>query len=574
MELLVALAERLSVIVAVAFLLTRSRIFRRFISAQLMPLTQLSQFTKRETLSIIVIFSFFSIMGTYSGIPVHDALANSRAVGAVLAGLLGGPFIGLGVGLIAGLHRYLAFGGFTGLACAVSTVVEGLFGGLVAYRWREKARDWKAGVAAGMAAEMIQMGIILLIAHPFYEAWRLVREIALPMIIVNGLGVGIFLSIVNIVLGEEEHIAANEAFKMLRIAEQTLPYFRTGLNGESAQKAAEIIYQRTGTTAVALTDREKILAHCGLGSDHHFAGQPILTEATHKVLAQGKLIEAATEGEIRCSNPGCPLRSAVIVPLLQGEKVVGTLKFYQAKRGKSELGLGMAEGLGKLFSTQLALAEVERQKELRVEAEMRALQAQIHPHFLFNALNTITSLIRTKPEKAREVLAFLGDFLRHNAKQGILFHSVREEQKNVQAYLAIEKARFGDKLQIELEVEEGTEEFLLPPFVLQPLVENAVKHGLLVKEEGGVLRLSIRKTPGGLMIRVYDNGAGISPVKLRNLLQGSSSSGSGIGLKNVHQRLLGLYGRGLDIESNPVSGTTVSLLIPVAEQKDKEVAAL
>ncbi|MHB1653003.1 MAG: LytS/YhcK type 5TM receptor domain-containing protein [Desulfitobacteriaceae bacterium] len=563
MELLVALAERLSVIVTVAFLMTRSQVFRRFIR---------SRITQRETFTLILIYGAFSAIGTYSGVPIHGALANSRAVGAVSAGLLGGPLVGLGAGLIAGLHRYFVFGGFTGLACAISTTVEGLLGGLVAYLWREKARDWKTGIATGMVAELLQMTIILLVARPFDEAWRLVQEIAVPMIIVNGIGVGVFLSIVNMVVTEEERMAASEALKILRIADITLPYLRMGLNRESAQKAAESIYQMTDVAAVALTNREQILAHVGLGSDHHLSEQPILTEATHKVLRNGELVHATSESEIQCVHEGCLLRSAVIVPLYQGEKVIGTLKFYGEKQGKSELGVGMAMGLGKLFSTQLELAEVEQQKELRAEAEIRALQAQIHPHFLFNALNTIASLIRTQPERAREVLVFLGDFLRHNVQQGVLSHSLREEQKHVLAYLAIEKARFGNKLQVEMDVEPGTEDFLLPPLVLQPLVENAVKHGLLAKEGGGVVRLSVRRTVNELKIVISDDGVGISSAKLRSLLQGGAPADLGIGLGNVHQRLLGLYGQGLEIESLPGVGTTVTAYIPVFEQVTKGVA--
>lgn len=561
MTLLVALAERLSVIVAVAFLMTRNQTFRRFIR---------SQMSKRGVFTLTLTFAAFSMLGTYSGVPIHGALANSRAVGAVSAGLLGGPLVGLGAGLIAGLHRYLFYGGFTGLACALSTTVEGLFGGLVLHFWKNRTLNWKVGIVTGMLAEVMQMGIILLVARPFSEAWQLVQVIALPMIVVNGLGVGVFLSIVDMILTEEERIAASEALKVLRIADLTLPYLRTGLNRESAQQAAESIYRMTGVAAVALTNRVEILAHIGLGSDHHIPSQPFLTEATHKVLTNGRILEASSETEIQCSQLDCPLRSAVIVPLRQGETVVGALKLYWAERGKSGPGLGLAEGLAKLFSTQLELAELDQQKELRAEAEIRALQAQIHPHFLFNALNTIASLIRTKPEQAREVLVFLGEFLRHNIRQEAPFHSVREEQKQVQAYLAIEKARFGEKLQIEVEVQPGTEDILLPPLILQPLVENAVRHGLLPKEEGGLVRLSLRRLGDTLAIEVSDNGIGITAFKLRTLLQPHTSSGEGIGLQNVDQRLRGLYGRGLAIESTPGAGTTIRAEIPVEKSMAKE----
>lgn len=566
MSLLVSLTERLSIIVTVAFLMTRSQIFRRFLHSQL---------TQRETLTLILIFGAFSTAGTYSGVPIHGALANSRAVGAVSAGLLGGPLVGFGAGLIAGLHRYLAYGGFTGLSCAISTTVEGLLGGLVFRLAREKATNWKVGILVGMVAEVLQMLIILATARPFAEAWKLVHAIAIPMTLVNGLGVGLFLVIVKMVYTEEDRIAAIQAQNVLQIADLTLPYLRTGLNEESAQKAAQCIYAMTHVAAVALTDRDYILAHVGLGEDHHFIGQPILTEATRKVLLTGKPVQAISEAEIHCQNPKCSLRSAVIVPLRQGEQTVGALKIYRAQRGRSDIDLKLAEGLGKLFSTQLELVEVEHQKELRVAAEIRALQAQIQPHFLFNALNTVVSLIRTQPEKAREVLVFLGEFLRHNMRQGLAFHSVREECEHVQAYLAVEKARFGSKLFVEIEIEPGTESFLLPPLVLQPLVENAVKHGLLPKENGGTVHLHVSRETEALDIWVRDDGVGIPNIKQRSLLDVEKTGGAeqGLGLTNVHQRLIGLYGEGLKITSTPGTGTTVQFRVPISGSVRKGVAS-
>lgn len=554
MNLLVPLAERLSVIVTVAFLMSRSQTLRRFMRHQL---------THQGTLTLILIFGAFGIAGTYSGIPVSGAIANSRAVGAVSAGLLGGPKVGLGAGLIAGLHRYLFFGGFTGLACAVSTTLEGLLGGLVHKFWPEKAANWKVGTVVGMFAEIMQMVIILLMAKPYDQAKALVDVIALPMILVNGAGVGLFLMVIKTVFTEEERIGALQAQKVLNIADLTLPYLRTGLNSESAEKAAQSIYQLAEVEAVALTDYERILAHVGMGSSHHRAGQLVLTEATRKVLETGQPIQAVSEEEIHCSVKGCPLRSAVVVPLRQGDKTIGVLKLYRAHRGKFQLDLELAEGLGKLFSTQLELAEVEHQKELRTQAEIQALQAQIHPHFLFNVLNTVISLIRTQPEKAREVLIFLGQFLRHNMRQGSSHHTIREELEHVQAYLAVEMARFGPKLHFELEIDEGVSDLLLPPLVLQPLVENAIKHGLLPKENGGTVRLSLAKYDDKLVVKVSDDGVGIPAIKLRSLLDvDKPTPSSSVGLKNVHQRLKGLYGQGLEIESIAGQGTTVHFEIP------------
>ncbi len=558
MELILILVERLSIIATIALLMTKSQVFRRYLN---------SQINQRETLTLILIFGVFSMAGTYTGVPIHGAnAANTSAIGTVSAGLLGGPLVGVGVGIITGLHFYIFYGGFTGLACAISPIIQGLLGGLVYWLARDRTYDWKVGIVLGVIAQTLEMVIILMLARPFVEAWNLIKVIATPMVIFNGLGVGLFLYIIKTVYTEEEQIAAIQAQNVLRIADLTLPYFRKGLNLESAQKAAEIIRKMSNVAGVALTNTEQVIAYVGLGADHHFSGQPIMTEATHIALQTGKPFQAISEMEIDCSNPKCPLRSAIVVPLRQGEKTIGVLVLYRAQRGKSVMDVTLAEGLGKLFSTQLELADLEHQKELNVAAEIRALQAQIQPHFLFNTLNTIVSLIRSQPEKAREILIFLGEFLRHNMRHGVAFHSVREECEHVQAYLAIEEARFGDKLKVNMDIEDGTGGVLLPPLVLQPLVENAVKHGLLPKKNGGTVSIHTHIEGDGLNIIVRDDGIGITGFKLHDILERDQDEPAeiGIGLKNVHLRLLRLYGQGLQIESTLGEGTIISFRVPIS----------
>ncbi|SDH06266.1 LytS/YhcK type 5TM receptor domain-containing protein [Desulfosporosinus hippei] len=557
MDLIKILAERLSIIVTIALLMTKSQVFRRYLNSQL---------NKRQTLTLMLIFGVFSMAGTYSGVSINGAnAANTSAIGTVSAGMLGGPLVGLVVGAITGLHFYIFYGGFTGLACAISPILQGLLGGLIYWLARDKNDDWKVGVGLGIIAQIMEMAIILMIARPFEEAWSLIMVIAMPMVIFNGLGVGLFLYIIKTVYHEEEQIAALQAQNVLQIADITLPYFRKGLNLESAQKAAEIIQKISNVAAVAITNKQQIIAYVGLGSDHHFIGQPFMTEAGHKVLRDGKSMQIS-EMEIECKYPNCPLRSAIAVPLRPGEKTIGALILYRARRGKSIIDVTLAEGLGKLFSTQLELADLEHQKELSVASEIRALQAQIQPHFLFNTLNTVVSLIRSQPEKAREVLIFLGEFLRRNMRQGVSFHTVREECKHVEAYMAIEEARFSNKLKVDMNIETGTENIILPPLVLQPLVENAVRHGLLPKDSGGTVSIHVHKDGDSIQIIVRDDGIGISSFKLRDIFEGVEEEDAeiGIGLKNVHRRLLRLYGQGLLIESILGVGTIISFRVPIS----------
>ena len=199
---------------------------------------------------------------------------------------------------------------------------------------------------------------------------------------------------------------------MLKIADQTLSLLRKGLTEETARKAAEIIYKEMSLEAVAITDRDKILVHVGKADDHHKPGSSLLTRITKEVMLSGDLLVARNREEIGCSHPDCPLASAVIAPLLSGSDCIGSLKLYKGDKDIiNQADIETARGLAVLFSSQLELSRLEEQKALLRNAELRALQAQINPHFLFNAINTIVSLIRTEPEKGRELLLHLGTFL-------------------------------------------------------------------------------------------------------------------------------------------------------------------
>lgn len=226
----------------------------------------------------------------------------------------------------------------------------------------------------------MQMAIILLTARPLPDAWALVKLIGPPMIIVNAIGVAIFVVVVKTAGEYREHIAASQAHQALRIANQTLPFLRQGLTRASAEPAARIIFDALDATAVAITDEQEILAHVGAGSDHHLPGMPIQTDATLHTLLHGEVQVALTNREIGCRGEDCRLGSAVIAPLKHRETVVGTLKLYRDReRSITPVDVELAQGLAALFSTQLELAELEHQAQLRAQAELKALQALLLP---------------------------------------------------------------------------------------------------------------------------------------------------------------------------------------------------
>lgn len=552
------MAERMALIITIAFLLTRLKILRRLLYHS----TDLT-----DKLVLTVVFGLIAIFGTYSAIEIQGALANSRVIGAVMAGLLGGPWMGAGAGLISGLHRW-SLGGFTGLACALSTFTEGLLAGLIRNALKDRKIGWEIALLTGVIAESLQMLIILLVAQPFSAAWELVKVIGIPMIIWNSIGISIFMMIVRNAQEEEERIGATQAQKALTIADSTLKYLRHGLSRETASAVAKVIKQHTSVAAVSITDTWSILAHEGDGADHHLPGQSVMTEATRWVLSNGAGMVAENSQEINCSFPGCSLKSAVIVPLLSREQVIGTLKLYHAKENAvSSLDLEFARGLAHLFSTQLEIAALEKQGKLLKEAELKALQAQINPHFLFNALNTIISFSRSDPETSRNLLRHLGDFFRKSLLKDKKVISLAEELDRIDAYLSIERARFGSRLQVLKDIDPQTLNFPLPPLLLQPLVENCVKHGILPKPEGGVVYIKANQSGESVLISIEDNGVGMSEEVLSTCLKSNNNSGSGtgIGLSNVNERLVAMYGpqTTLNIKSKPGKGTVFCMELPV-----------
>lgn len=562
--LFMELTLRMCVIATSAFVFSRIPLFRRALGNNKMA-------TRRDKVLLTLGFGLFTLLGTYWGIEVQGAIANSRAVGAVVSGLIGGPWVGLGAGAIAGLHRW-SLGGFTGFACGLSTTMEGLLGGLISRRIQQL--DWEVGLATGLVAELLQMIILLLFARPFTAALELVKVIAVPMILVNGAGVGIFISMLDTIKAEENRISAVQTQKVLEIARLSLPHLKQGLNQRSAGYTARIILELTGVDAVAITNRETVLAHVGLGSDHHLPGHPFLTQATGRVLEQGTVEVAQSQQEIGCSEDDCPLQAGIVVPLFCQNRVVGSLKLYRAHAGGiSSVDMEVASGLSQLFSTQLELAEASRRAELAAQAELTALQAQINPHFLFNAINTIVSYCRTEPNMARTLLLDLAAYFRRNLAQAGDFCTLKEELQHVRAYLALEQARFGPKLEL---VEEVPEEFLqvkLPRLTLEPLVENAVKHGIAPQSGGGRVSIVARQEGSNLYLEVKDTGVGMTAETLEQVQRGTHSRG--IGLTNVSERLKNIYGSEFapTISSVFGVGSCVSFAVPLEVKGHEQLTA-
>lgn len=560
LELLRSLFNKLGIIVLIAFMLSRSSMIKGYLLKAKMSL--------HDKIVFALIFGGLGIIGTYSGVHIHNAIANSRSIGVIVAGLFGGPWIGTAAGLIAGIHRMvIPIGRFTAVACGLSTIIGGVIAGYSKKYIDNKPNKWIYGVLLTVIIEAIQMGIILLISRPFDQALHLVKIIFLPMAFINSFGTGIFILLIQQIFEENERAAAVKAQLALNIATKTLPILRQGLNKASAESSAHIIFEATDFNAVSFTDTEMVLAFVGEGKDHHKTGCPINTEITKKVIQNNKYIIAQEKGQIECPEKSCVLKSAIIVPLTMKDKVIGTLKLYKtAENSITSSDVELTKGLGHLFSTQLELSKITYQEELLVKTELRMLQAQIQPHFLFNALNTIIAFCRTDALKARELLLKLSYYLRTSFKTNETFIPLKQEFEHIESYLAIEEARFSDRLKVVYDI-DGDINCKVPPLILQPIVENALKHGLMSTSSGGLLTIEAKENANYVTIRIVDNGVGMSQEELSCILDKECKK-EGIGLNNVNDRLLSIYGTSLLIESKVSEGTSVTIKIPKSEERE------
>ncbi|MBY0121818.1 sensor histidine kinase [Bacillus sp. S/N-304-OC-R1] len=569
--------EKVGIIVILAFLLSQMKSFRQIVQ---------KDHSRNEKLMIILLFGSFGIISNYTGIEINhslinkahwlaaidpeSALANTRVMGIVIGGLLGGPFVGVGAGLIAGIHRY-SLGGFTAFSCSFSTIIAGIIAGYFGRRRKQMGKKITAGYAVimGMTLEFLQMVIILLTAKPFENAWGLVQVIGLPMIFVNGLGTLLFMFIIESIMRDEVRARANQTNLAFQIADQTLPFFRQGLNTISCKEISKIMLNLTDADAVAITDDNHVLAHVGTASDHHIPKEKLATGLTKKVLENGKIAVVKRKEDIFCFHEHCPLEAAIVLPLKVKNKIVGTLKMYFNQPEKlDKIQEQLAEGLANLFSTQLELAEAEHQTKLLKDAEIKALQAQIHPHFLFNSINTISALCRTDVNRARKLLLDLGSFFRGNlqgARQMLI--PLEKELENVKAYVSLELTRFPNKYCIEYQIEPGLEKVFIPPFTLQPLVENAIHYGFPRCKSEGKIAIRIFTDNNQLLIIVADNGQGIPEdrIKLLGKQIVNSEKGNGTALFNIYERLNGIYNglASLKIISQVDSGSTITISIPL-----------
>ncbi len=352
-------------------------------------------------------------------------------------------------------------------------------------------------------------------------------------------------------LGSEGDMAT---YRTLHLASLAAPALRGGLTAPGAQRSAKHLRTLLGVEALAITDRDELLAWEGLGERH---GEAAVAHAS-MALGSGTSV-VLTSGQVREVSE--ILRSGVAAPLTSEDIVIGALVAYSSQPAGPAL-VRAVEEVAAFASGQLDLAELDRTRARSAEAEVRVLRAQISPHFIYNSLTAIASFVRTDPDRARDLLLDFADFTRYSFRAHGRFTTLAEELHSIEQYLLLEQARFGDRLRVVLRVDPEVVGVRIPFLCIQPLVENAVRHGFENSDGPGTITLRALDRGAEALVSVEDDGAGIDPAVVRRSLSGAP--GDHVGLANVDERLRSTYGddHGLTVETAPGAGTKVTMRIP------------
>ncbi|HIF9480846.1 LytS/YhcK type 5TM receptor domain-containing protein [Photobacterium damselae] len=540
--MLLAVFERAALMLMALFLLTRTPLFQDIVKKKhRRPI---------ETAMISLLFILFAVFSTYTGVKVDGSLVNVRIIAVISGGIIFGPWIGIPAGIIAGIHRYLIdIDGPTSVACLITSVIAGLLATWIHKKCAPKHYA-KLGILAGMVCEALTMTLIVVLSNNDSQAYTIVSHISFPMI-TGTLCIGLIIKLVQDLDEEKDLVAARQAKLALDIANKTLPYFRKS-NRESLMAVCNIIRHETEADAVSITDTQDVLAYVGIGEENYLDAYHKISTMTQQAVTTGQQI---ISNNLNIHN----FHSLLIIPLCENGEVTGTLKiFYRLPNQVKPSLREMAIGLSQLISTQMEVSRIDQLRTMASKAEFSALQSKINPHFLFNALNAISTLVRIRPDQARELIANLADFLRYNLDHTDELIDIQEELQQVKDYVAIEQARFGNKLSVNFDIDDVHNK--IPALLLQPLVENAILHGIQPSAKPGQVSILVKRLlTDEVQVTIEDTGVGIKPEVITKLRNGNMESHR-IGLQNVHQRLLLLYGEGLEIVSDK-HGTKMSFII-------------
>ncbi|KLO23281.1 histidine kinase [Marinitoga sp. 1197] len=536
------LLERVSLILVITYIIFQTYFIKNIFGKTLVA---------RNKIILGIIGGLLGILGTIFGIEYSGAIVNYRDIGVILAGMTGGIPSGLIAAGISSIFR-LSFGGITAFPCFLGTVTAGVLSGLISQHFGRKHFTFFNTLFYTTIIEVIHLTYVLIMVKPFSLAYDITFNILFPMVVTNALGVSFLNFMIKNLEENLELTAENAMTSIFIIMENSLNTIEFGFDEKSANIIARTILENSDFDAVALTDKRKILSHVGIGSDHHVSGLKIKTGATKKVIKSEKGLKIIGKNGINCEKKDCPLHSAIILPLKDlNNNLIGTLKLYYSKNKTiKNTDIVFGKKLSQTLSLIISISKMNEALKLATEEKLRELMANLSPHFLFNTLNAIKYISKKEPDNVNKFIDNLSNLLRYTLYENAKLVTIKEEIDFTKNYLELMKLRFKDKLDYEIKCNKNTESKEIPPFILQPLIENSIKHGM--KDSKLLISLTIKENNDSISIVVEDNGKGFLGNKPK-----------GKGLELIKNRLNAIYNENyeLSIKSGIFGGAIVEIKI-------------
>lgn len=551
-DLIDHLIINLAALIIIANLLSHIHVFQKAI-------LQERRSVKQDFL-LSLVFVGIIIISTSLEVDISTYVLNTRMIGAMSAGLLGGPMVGFFASILGGAYVLITTSpGVMARSAAFSTVCFGLLGaGFYPYfqRGKWKYRDL---IILAVFAELFEIFSLLRLTVSMQVAIQAIINMSIPMLITNVVGLVVFIANFNYVFIQQDAEISRQLQRIGMVTQECRDIFEdSNSHGDDLQRFVDVLMDNFDYSGVMITDTKKIIhwRHPDIKLSVEELSE--LPRIAVQAMASGKLetMETPPEGSV-WENTLKDNYSAAVPFVVNGKTRGCLIVWVKRKWFQKTVELEFLQIVQNLILFQLSKEELGRQLELTAQAELKALQFQVNPHFLFNALNTISFVCREDPERAVALLRVLASYFRYSLRQSGFMVPLSDEIQHVKDYLKIEEARFEEKLEIVF-IEEIKSDILVPVLILQPIIENAVRYGISSDGHRHV-SICISKIEDHIRVTIEDKGPGI-PEEVMSDLEGDNDLEDHIGLINVNRRLKNIYGedRGLNISSSS-SGTIVEI---------------
>lgn len=532
----------ISIYLIILLTLTQTQIFKKALD--------IKQFTTREYILYTILFTIMGIFGTFWNFKTAGGIMTFRAISVILSGYIGGPVVGAITGLNVGLIRSGFLHNTLGPISGVLTILQGIVAGQLSMFLKKKQSNicyWT--LIFTCVLEFFYWLLYAILSWPFaYSHPHDFLSLAIPVMLTNIPPVIFFVWI----LQSSQNKKDTETAKVTNNTFNSINTLLDQLNPKKDHFDTSVIPQ-------IITSSLSNIIWAAVIYDGF-----LYTSSNYQNTKQE--LQGQTEIAILSMQHSIPSLSHIFhINARHKEQTI--LEIYVSAPASSIITDATREflqGLCRVFELIYDRDFLKDEELLLQEAEIKALQAQINPHFLYNTLNTIRFYTRSDPETARNLINYLSDYYRFTLNNPSKLIPLNDELHDIKCYMELEKARFGDRLNIEYRIPEDLKtKIKIPPLLLQPLVENSVLHGILKKENGGHIIIGLHEHPKFYRIFVKDDGIGIARPKLKGLLANRKKKNH-IGLNNVENRLKAIFGTDskFKILSIPSKGTIVYMDIP------------